>query len=153
MKQQIDVAAETIAHRLRSCRNDEERERYISAGLSLDLGLLAAKVEEETVQQLRDVSEATPDLALVPTAFDEAVENIHRAFCYPDEQAGDWDRDMAEAMRRRGYVLLHRSRIRSGATEGDVERIDERRQRTIVRELHEAADMARNIDGVPGGSR
>lgn len=58
-----------------------------------------------------------------PRDYDEAVELVHRAFCDPKhELVGDWDREMADALRRNGYVLLHRSRIHSGATVGDIER-------------------------------
>jgi hypothetical protein len=39
--------------------------------------------------------------------FDEAAENVHRAFCEPDhEMVGPWDRDMADALRRNGYALI-----------------------------------------------
>lgn len=45
--------------------------------------------------------------------YDEAVERVHRAFCDPDhELIGEWDREMAEALRRNGY------RIEREATEG-----------------------------------
>lgn len=38
--------------------------------------------------------------------FDHAVEDVHRAFCEPDhELVGEWDRSMAEALRRRGLVI------------------------------------------------
>jgi hypothetical protein len=39
--------------------------------------------------------------------FDAAVEDVHRAFCDPQhELVGEWDRDMAEAIRRNGYALV-----------------------------------------------
>lgn len=38
--------------------------------------------------------------------FDEAVELVHRAFCYPDELVGEWDRSMADALTRGGYAIV-----------------------------------------------
>lgn len=39
-------------------------------------------------------------------AFDEGVEEVHRAFCDPEhEKVGEWDRSMADALRRRGLAI------------------------------------------------
>jgi hypothetical protein len=39
--------------------------------------------------------------------FDDAVEDVHRAFCDPDhELVSDWDRQMAEALHRNGYRII-----------------------------------------------
>lgn len=40
------------------------------------------------------------------SAYDEAAESIHAAFCNPDEQFGPWDRDMADALLRRGLSIV-----------------------------------------------
>lgn len=42
-----------------------------------------------------------------PQTYDEAVQQVHRAFCDPDhELVGEWDREMAEALQRNGYAIV-----------------------------------------------
>lgn len=44
--------------------------------------------------------------------WDKAVEDIHRAFCYPEhEKVGVWDKQMVESLRRNGYVIAKASDI------------------------------------------
>lgn len=44
-----------------------------------------------------------------PTSWDEAVQMVHRAFCDPEhELVGDWDSEMADALRRNGFALIRR---------------------------------------------
>ena len=39
--------------------------------------------------------------------YDEGVYLVHRAFCDPEhELVGEWDRSMAEALRRGGYSIV-----------------------------------------------
>jgi hypothetical protein len=69
-------------------------------------------------------SPATP-----PDEWDTTVENIHRAFCDPEhEKVGDWDREMAAALHRNGYVIRptgdagrSRSSIRPKASAGGTD--------------------------------
>lgn len=60
-----------------------------------------------------DCGESTPEgdeqwWGAPNTRFDEAAHEVHRAFCYPDEEVGEWDRQMADALHRNGYSIVRR---------------------------------------------
>jgi hypothetical protein len=59
----------------------------------------------------------TPDPAVQaldedgPQTYDDAVERVHRAFCDPaHELVGPWDEEMANALRRNGYLIVKAER-------------------------------------------
>ena len=58
-----------------------------------------------------------------PRDFDEAVQMVHRAFCDPKhELVGEWDREMADALRRNGYEIRLATEPSVAEAEGIIQR-------------------------------
>lgn len=57
--------------------------------------------------------------------YDEGVELVHRAFCDPEhEMVGEWDKSMADALRRRGYVIVRRGLLERVCRDGEYEQME-----------------------------